>query len=223
MNLSDIKPVTTARKMNKIMESRFGFSINYDALSYHKAVRLRNTIGENIERIKHSFGAHTAERSAKYMELLMVREGLQKWINENRQLMESEMGKSGAILAAKDLVDSIQDMVEKVSKMQAEQLPALIDTIRDQIGMQDAEAFKNSVGQLLSGMADSLGQARESADLAARHLAGEDTGDQGMTMPVDQEQSDLDAEDSVDAEMPDEFAGSDAAAGGTEPMGREQR
>ena len=223
MRLTEMGVKPSAKKINKVMESRFGVKIDYDNLNFPKAYVLAQGLTENLEKIKHSHGVHVAEKNPKYMELLMVREGLQKWINENRQLMESEMGKSGAILAAKDLVDSIQDKVEKVSKMQAEQLPALIDTIRDQIGMQDAEEFKNSVGQLLSGMADSLGQARESADLAARHLAGEDTGDQGMTMPADQEQSDLDAEDSVDAEMPDEFAGSDAAAGGTEPMGREQR
>jgi len=41
------------------------------------------------------------------MELLMVREGLHRWMVENKQqlIMESEMGKSQAILAAKDMVD----------------------------------------------------------------------------------------------------------------------
>jgi hypothetical protein len=80
------------------------------------------------------------------MELLMVREGLNRWLEENRVLTEGEMGKSEAILAAKDMVDSIQDMIEDVSRMQNEQMPALIDTIRDQIGSEQAETFKSQVG-----------------------------------------------------------------------------
>ena len=137
-----------------------------------------------------------------------------------------EMGKSEAILAAKDMVDSIQDMVEKVSKMQAEQMPALIDTIRDQIGMQEADQFKNSVGQLLTDMASKLGQARESADIAARQLAGEQMSAGGMEMPsadaTAPEVSDFDSAE-TEAEPQDAFASTDAAVGGSEPLGREQR
>ena len=226
MNLSEINPVSTAKKMNKIMESRFGFGINYDTLTIPQAKRLSKSIAENLTRIKHSFGSHTAERNPKYMELLLVREGLQRWLGETRRLMEGEMGKSEAILAAKDMVDSIQDMVEKVSKMQAEQMPALIDTIRDQIGMQEADQFKNSVGQLLTDMAAKLGQARESADVAARQLAGEQMGAGGMEMPGSElaapETSDFDSEE-PEAGEGDAFAASDAAVGGNEPLGREQR
>jgi hypothetical protein len=166
------------------------------------------------------------------MELLMVREGLHRWMVENKQqlIMESEMGKSQAILAAKDMVDSIQDMLEDVSKMQNEQMPALLDTIRDQIGMDQAEQFKSSVGTLLASMVDQLGAARETADQAARSLAGEQVAqpmgmgggmDGGMGggmdggMPSGAEMgSDLDT---------DEFAATDAAVGGAEALGREKR
>jgi hypothetical protein len=39
----------TPQKINKVMESRFGFSIDYDNLTYAKAERLRNAIGEEPE------------------------------------------------------------------------------------------------------------------------------------------------------------------------------
>jgi hypothetical protein len=231
MNISDINPVTSSRKMNNLMESRFGFTLDYNKLTYAKAQKLRDMVSENINRIRFNFGIHQAERNPKYMELLMVREGLTRWMNENQQLMEGEMGRSEAILAAKDMVDSIQDMVEKVSKMQVEQLPALIDTIRDQIGMQEAETFKTSMGDLLRNIAESLAQARETADTSARSLAGEEggIGDMGgmggmggmqppmggdLGAPPLGEPSDLDT---------DEFGATDAAVGGTEPVGREKR
>lgn len=208
------------------MESRFGFSIDYDNLNLNKAARLNNSLTENINRIRKSYGVHTAEKNPKYMELLLVREALSKWIAERNQLNESEMGKSEAILAAKDMVDSIQDMLEKVSKMQVEQMPALIDTIRDQIGNDQADNFKNSVGGLLASMVEQLTQAREQADGAARSLAGEGPA-AGMAMPGS-EPAAAPAGSDAGAQLDqlagaDNFAATDAAAGGPEELGRETR
>ena len=224
MNLSDINPVASSQKMNSIMSSRFGFTIDYNRLSYRKALHLSNSISENINRIRRSFGSHTAEQNPKYMELLIVRESLNKWLGENRNLMEGEMGRSEAILAAKDMVDSIQDMVEKVSKMQAEQLPALIDTIRDQMGLENADQFKGSISTLLGDISSTLSQAREAADIAARQLAGEQVAAPaapgGMPLPGGPE---LGLPSDFDQDMGDNFSASDAAAGGTMPVGREKR
>lgn len=232
MRLTEMGVKPSAKKINKVMESRFGVKIDYDNLNFPKAYVLAQGLTENLERIKHSHGVHAAEKNPKYMELLMVREGLHRWMVENKQqlIMESEMGKSQAILAAKDMVDSIQDMLEDVSKMQNEQMPALLDTIRDQIGMEQAEQFKTSVGTLLASMVDQLSTARETADQAARLLAGEQIAqpmgmgggmDGGMGggmdggMPSGAEMgSDLDT---------DEFAATDAAVGGAEALGREKR
>ena len=142
MRLSEMHTAVTPQKINKVMESRFGFTIDYDNLTYAKAQRLSKALNENIGAIKRSFGAHTAEKNAKYMELMLVKEGIDRWLNSEQGLFESEMGRSEAVLAAKDIVDSVQDMLEKISKIQNEQVPALIDTIRDQIGGEQAEQFK---------------------------------------------------------------------------------
>ena len=219
MNIKDISPKATPKRMNRIMESRFGFSIDYNKLSLSKASKLNSNITENINQLRKSYGAHTAEKNPKFMELLLVREALGKWIATQSRLNESEMGKSGAMLAAKDMVDSIQDMLEKVSKMQVEQMPALVDTIRDQISNEQADQFKNSVGQLLTSMVEQLTQARDQADSAARGLAGEaPTG--GMAMPAPDE-SDEFSSDIMGSS--DNFNATDAASGGVAPMGREVR
>ena len=229
MNINEFSPVPNSQRMNTLMKSRFGFTLDYDRLTYSKAQRLSQMVGENIARIRHSYGVHTAERNPKYMELLMVRESLSRWMRENQHLMESEMGKSQAILAAKDIVDSIQDMVEKVSKMQVEQLPALIDTIRDQIGMAEADQFKSAMGDLLQNISQSLSQARETADTSARSLAGEDSGAMGgigapIGAPAPGPAPELGAPSDLDVDNElDSFGATDAAAGGNEPVGREKR
>lgn len=236
MRLTEMGVKPSAKKINKVLESRFAFKIDYDNLTLKKAYTLARGLTENLDRIKHTHGVHVAEKNPKYMELLMVREGIHRWMVENKErfLAESEMGKSQAILAAKDMVDSIQDMLEEVSKMQNEQMPALLDTIRDQIGMEQADQFKNSVGTLLASMVDQLTAARESADTATRALAGEQVaqpmqmgggdmgmgGEPGMGMEpgmggdMDGEMSDLDT---------DGFGATDAEKGGSAALGRERR
>lgn len=233
MRLTEMGVKPTAKKINKVMESRFGVRIAYENLTFPKAYKLATGLTESLDQIKKSHGIHAAEKNPKYMELLMVREGLHRWMVENKQqlITESEMGKSQAILAAKDMVDSIQDMLEEVSKMQNEQMPALLDTIRDQIGMEQADAFKNSIGTLLASMVDQLGTAREQADQAARALAGEQVaqpmgmgvagGDLGGGLPGQMPAGP--AGDLGDLGGADEFAATDAAAGGPDVIGREKR
>jgi hypothetical protein len=122
------------------------------------------------------------------------------------------------------MVDSVQDMITDASKMMNEELPPLLDTIRDQIGTAQADSYKQTVTAALQGLMDSLNGARDALDNGARVLAGEQPdqamsmgGDQGLSgqlPPVDLD-SDLDSED-------DGFAATDAAAGGDE-LGRERR
>jgi hypothetical protein len=208
MRLNEMGAKPTAKQMNKVMESRFGFRVDYDNLTFKKAFKMATAIGESLDKIKSTHGVHTAEKNPQYMELLMVRESLHSWMRDNKQqlIVESEMAKSEAILAAKDMVDSIQDMLEKIGKMQNEQLPAL-----------------------LGELSQTLQQGRETADSAARGLTGEEVGGGDMGLGGapdlgpslgggmdDLETSDLDAGG-------DEFGASDAAAGGPDDLGREVR
>ena len=225
MKLSEMSQ-TSAKKINKVLESRFGFAINYDNLSIAKAQRLGETISLNLNKIRHSADFHRAETNPRYMELLTVQEGLNTWLTEqHQQLNEGEVGNAEVLLAAKDMVDSVQDTIEKVGKMQNVQLPQLLDSIRDQIGSEQADAFKNAVGATLDQLMQNLQSAREGVDTGVRVLSGEQV-DNPMALPGDElggelpppPDSDFDAEEPADG-----FAATDAAVGGTETLGRELR
>lgn len=233
MKLNDLGYKPTPKKINKVTESRFGFKIDFDNMTFKKAYSLATGITEGLDTIKRTHGIHVAEKNPQYMELLMVREGIHSWMAENKRhfIIESEMAKSEAILAAKSMVDEIQDMLEKISKMQNEQMPALLDTIRDQISSEKADGFKNAVSPILQDLAQTLQQGRESADGAARVLAGEQESgmDMGMGggmggMPGAPEGGLPGAEAPMGgAPEGDAFGATDAAAGGEAELGRERR
>ena len=227
MKLAEMSTKST-RKINKLMESRFGFAINFSNLTVEKAERLSETITANLDKIRHSVDLHTAERNPRYMELLTVKEGLSTWLEQHRQqLVEGEVGNAEVLLAAKNMVDSIQDAIEKVGKMQNEQLPELLDSIRDQVGAEQAEGFKNAVGTTLETLMQNLQTAREGVDGGVRILTGEQV-DNPMAMPGD----DLSGGDTslppppgsdLDQDETDGFGATDAAVGGAEELGRELR
>ncbi len=220
MNLKDLTPKATPKKINKITESRFGFSVDYDRLTTSKARALSRSIEENLNKIRRSANFHTAHQNPRYMELLMVREGINKWLDQRRRLNEGEVGQAEVILASKNMVDSMQDMIEKVSKMQNEQLQSLLDGARDQIGSEQADAYKSSVQPALQTLMDALQQTRETLDTAARGLAGEQVA-APMALgaaPGPEAPPAPGAENDADS-----FDALDAAAGGPETLGREMR
>lgn len=223
MNLKELAPQKTKR-LNRVMESRFGFAIDYNNLTYAKAQRLNYALAENLDQIRRSYGIHTAERNPKYMEMLMVREGLNAWLEQNTPLMEGELETAEAVLAAKDMVDSVQDMITDASKMLNEELPPLLDTIRDQVGTAQADSYKSTVTSALQGLMDALNGARDALDNGARVLAGEQP-DQGMAMGAAAPGLDLEAmpPEGSDLDTDDGFGATDAAAGGEEELGRERR
>jgi hypothetical protein len=164
------------------------------------------------------------------MEMLMVRESLGSWLENQTYLTEGELETAEAVLAAKDMVDSVQDMITDASKMMNEELPPLIDTIKDQVGTAQADQFKGTVTAALQSLMDALNSARDALDNGARALAGEpvDTGaEMGSVMggtpgtPPPMPGTNLPPPELGDGG--DEFATADVAAGGSEEMGRKRR
>ena len=60
MRLTEMGVKPTAKKINKVMESRFGFKLDYDNLTLRKAYLLANGLTESLEQIKRSHGVHVA-------------------------------------------------------------------------------------------------------------------------------------------------------------------
>jgi len=224
MNLKELRPKTTSR-INKVMESRFGFKIDYDNLTFAKAQRLTHALSESLNGIRRSYGSHTAERNPKYMEMLMVREGLRAWLDQNTPpLMEGELETAEAVLAAKSMVDSVQDMVTDASKMLNEELPPLLDTIRDQLGTAQADQFKATATSALQTLMDTLNNARDALDGAARTLGGESVEAPTANLPLaGGNLGTVPAPGDEEMDTGDEFAASEPAVGGEEELGRKRR
>ena len=90
-----------------------------------------------------------------------------KVITENE-----EVNRSQVILAAQDMVDSVQKMLEEVSDMLVKEMPALIDSIQSEIGVNEAQAFDQTAGQGLAELNQCLVSVKGQLDQALAGVTG---------------------------------------------------
>ena len=119
-------------------------------------------------------------------------------ISESVQLTESLVGEAEVVLAAKDMVDRIQDMVETLGTMVNEELPALNETIRDTMTAEQADAFTGSATEAINSALEYVRETKNSLDSFTRELAGEEAtadaaADPLAVEPTDSEPTDPDA------------------------------
>lgn len=140
-----------------------------------------------------------------------------------RRLREaSELQQAQVVLAAQDMVDQVQGMIEDISAMQFKDLPALVNSIRNDIGMDQAQQFNNDVTAALQGLIQGLQGTKTQMESAQGILTGQAPvvpGADQMAAPVTGE-VDVDADIEADLELPPEEPESQAPA---RALGRERR
>jgi hypothetical protein len=90
-----------------------------------------------------------------------------------RRLAESEVQQAQVVLAAQDMVDEVQKMSEQVSSMQFKDLPALVDQIKNQVGVDQAMQFNTDATTALAGLLQNLQGARQQLDQALGVVTGQ--------------------------------------------------
>ena len=141
---------------------------------------------------------------------------LSEMINEEVNVEEAEV-----VMAVRALADDIQDQVERLGRMMNEDLPAIADQVRGEMGADKALSFSDNINGLLSQHLEASKAIKAGFDQAVAELSGDampadgalgDTGELGGDMDsdlgLDEPQDDL--EDNIPA----------SAGPEEEPLGR---
>jgi hypothetical protein len=90
-----------------------------------------------------------------------------------RYLKESEVQQAQVVLAAQDMVDKMQGMLEDVSELQFKELPALVDSIKNQVGLDQANQFNADATAALTGLLQNIQGAKQQLDAALNVVTGQ--------------------------------------------------
>lgn len=88
------------------------------------------------------------------------------------RLNESEVQQAQVVLAAQDMVDKMQGMLEDVTELQFKELPALVDSIKNQVGIEQAQQFNTDATAALAGLVQNLQGAKQQLDAALNVVTG---------------------------------------------------
>jgi len=125
-----------------------------------------------------------------------------------RLVRESEIQTAQVVLAAKDMIDRVQGMLEDVSEMQFKDLPALSDSIKNDMGVEQSQQFQSQAAAALTTLLQAMQAGKTELEAAQGVLTGQapvvpggdmmgDAGTDPLAGDADADVADLD----VDAEI----------------------
>ena len=186
------------------------FSVDKMSMSSTRTMllKVRGLIAES----KQSAGyAKTAD--ASYMKLVFMEQALKDHMYDlknsprSRIVFENEeVEKSQVVLAAQDMVDQVQKMLEDVGQMQVKELPALVSSIESEIGVNESQRYNEEVSAQLDTLSATLKESSTALKNALNGLTGQAVDaafDAGAELGAD---AGIDAgEDMADMEGPEDF------------------
>lgn len=167
--------------------------------------RVKSLLGE----ARQTKSDHEVHNDPSFNKLMMMEQMLSEHYEDlrvtSRIVVENEeVQKSQVILAAQDLIDQVQKMVEDISKVNAEELPAVVTGIANEIGTTESQQFNDAASTTLSALQQALIETRTQLTNALSTITGESVDevpepfDAGGDMDMD---SDLDGDDTADLDM----------------------
>ena len=185
-------------------------------------IRVRGLINET----KSSTEFYQSQTSPSYMKLVFMEQALADHFNylqslpRTRIVVENEeVEKSQVVLAAQDMVDQVQKMVEEVSDMLVKELPALTSGVQSEIGVNESESFNQQVTEALTALQAALTQSKGTLQSALNGITGQGGdmaadnafGDEAPEMSADMDMSadvggeeDFSVDDDISVEEPEE-------------------
>ena len=166
--------------------------------------------------------SNTYEAPKEYkMKKEKLEEGLMAQLNA---LLEADAADAEITMAARGIVDELQDMIEKLGKIQNDQLGPLADEMAFSHGPEQSAAFKQASDSAIAGL---LGQARSTKDAvndAVLVLMGDKPADD-MAATGAELGGDMGADMEDDISMDMDLTGGDDSMSGPEdePLGRAKR
>ena len=211
MKLNDLETKNVAVKA---LKESFSMDFNVSNLDRSKTRAMLSKVKGLIAESKKTPDFHRAQSNPAYLKLVFMEQALSqhmKVAKAPRIVFENEeVEKSQVILAAQDMIDSVQKMYEDVNDMLVKELPALVDSIQSEIGANESESFSQTSTDALTQLNTALQQAQTQLKTALGGLTGQ--GGDAFAAPVDdmgggEEEVDLDLD--IDAEEPAEEPGAE--------------
>jgi hypothetical protein len=174
MKMNDLSSKNVAVKA---LKANFDYNFDPSNLSYGQTLSMMTRINGLIKEARMMPDYYTAQNDPSYLKLIFMSEALLehfKTLKPSRILVENaEVEKSQVILAAQDMIDQLQKMLEETNNMLVKELPALVDSIQSEIGANESQTFNQAASEALTSLNQCLSQSKQSLQSAMNAMTGQ--------------------------------------------------
>lgn len=187
------KPYTMAKKA---LRENFNTDLQVEKLSLSQTRNMLGKVKNLLSEVKETDKVYSSENNPQYLKLVFMEQALSDYYAElkatpkynSRIIVENEeIEQAQVVLAAKDMMDSVQKMVEDVSDMLVKELPAVVESVSGEMGTEQGEQFNTMATEALTGLQAALTQAKSGLQSALNVVTGQGAGFgggmPGMEMP----------------------------------------
>lgn len=174
MKLNDLNRNNTAVKA---LKENFDVSFDPSKLTQHQTKAMLTKIVNLIKEAKSSPNFYQNQNKPSYMKLIFMAQALKEHYKNTakttRIVVENEeVEKSQVILAAQDMINNVQKMIEEVNDMLVKELPALTDSIQSEIGVNESGMFNQAASEALTSLNQTLSQSKQLMQDAMNKMTG---------------------------------------------------
>jgi len=211
----------------RALKEHFNTEIDTSKLDLQTTRQMLTKVRGIVAEMKSAETATRSEQNPAFLKALFMEQALTHHYGElkampmynQRIVVENEqVEKSQVILAAQEMVDSMQKMIEQVSDMLVKELPAVVDGVNSEVGTSEGQQFSDQVSQALTSLQAALTGSKTGLTGALAVITGQGAADMGMDAGADMgadmgmgdemsdvsvEEPGMDGED-LGAEMPEE-------------------
>jgi hypothetical protein len=181
------KPYTMAKKA---LKENFNTDLALEKLDLSATKSMLGRVRSLMSEVKDSDRMYySSENNPQYLKLVFMEQALSDYYNElkaqpkyNAKIVfeDEAIEEAQVILAAKDMIDSIQKMIEDVSDMLVKELPAVVESVSGEKGDEVGEQFNSAATESLTGLQAALTQSKAGLQSALGIVKGDGAGFAGM-------------------------------------------
>lgn len=228
MKLTEFNNKTTT-VAKKALKEHFNTTFDVEKLGLYETKKMLTKVKRLMSEAKGR--SMSGEQNPAYLKLVFMEQALthhygdlrtQPMYNTRIVIENEEVEKSQVVLAAQEMVDAMQKMVEQVSDMLVKELPAVVDGVNSEFGTSEGEQFSSQVSEALTSLQAAITQSKTGLQGAVGIITGQGAGFGGMGAEGGDMSADMGG-DEMSADMGGEMDGADMGSEmGAEEMPAEE-
>lgn len=179
MNLQELQENKKSVIVKRALREHYEIDVAFEKLNLKQTQKMLGNVRGLIKEARVSKSVYQSQNNAAYLKLVMMEQALSDRLNDLRVerarivVENEEVQKSQVILAAQDMVDSLQKMLEQISKMNVEELNAVVTGMKNEFGSEQGDQFNAAASQSLSTLQQALTTAKNEVASALGAVTGE--------------------------------------------------